>query len=564
MSKSTIFVGALAVGALAVAGGSGFYTYMMTKPPTAVNASLGTFDLTEVAGYTVAEADTAIELSHELKGGNTSLVWEMAKNKPSGDRQEFDGTWDILTGGLVYNADEQALKALEVIIAVDSVTGFGTAHPAPTTLTETLRGKTIGMPAWFDIENNPEATFTSSEIIAKGELTAEDAEVFDNAPANWTHLIKGSFDLNGKAIDLNIPAVVEFIGKEASVSLGFMIKRSDFGIDGTIVGGWEVEDEAYLTASVASAPKGDALLAALQAQAEAISGNSAQIADLYKAQNQIDALQSQLAKLTDELEKIKKAGVSAAPKIDIASLPKTYTDKVSFPEKGPIEFEMVLVPGGDGIDPFYMGKHEVTWAMFYDWAYGADLDANEYAQLQAKNLRPSPLYEDCNQLKLGLGNRPALSMSRTTAEAFAKWVSEQTGKTYRVPTDKQWQHALKLGGGIPASQDDLFKQAVFIDNADIQFDPPFLELTDEVGTKQPNALGIHDMLGNAAEWVVDTGAEKIVRGGHFMLDAAAFNADWKGEEDQGIWNETYPQLPVSKFWYRDHYYQGIRLVADVQ
>ena len=36
MSKSTIFVGVLAVGALAVAGGSGFYTYMMTKPAAAV------------------------------------------------------------------------------------------------------------------------------------------------------------------------------------------------------------------------------------------------------------------------------------------------------------------------------------------------------------------------------------------------------------------------------------------------------------------------------------------------------------------------------------------------
>ena len=564
MSKSTIFVGVLAAGALAAAGGTAFYTYMMTKPPTAVTASLGTFDLTEVAGYTVTEADTAIELAHELKGGNTALVWEMAKNKPSGDRQEFDGTWDVLTGGLVYNSEEQSLKALEVVIAVDSVTGSGTTHPAPTTLTETLRGKTIGMPAWFDIENHPEATFTSTEIIAKDELTSDDAEVFDNAPANWTHLIKGSFTLNGKTIDLGIPASVSFIGKEASVDLGFQINRSDFDIDGTIVGGWEVEDIAYLTASVSSAPRADALLTALQAQAEAISGNSAQIADLYKAQNQIEALQSELAKLTIELDKLKKSGVAAAPEIDISKLPKTYTDKFAYPGKDPIEFDMVLVPGGDGVGPFYMAKHEVTWAMFYDWAYSADIDASTSAQLQTKNLRPSPLYEDCNQLKLGLGNRPALSMSRTTAEAFAKWMSEQTGKSYRIPTDKEWLHALKLGGGIPASQDDLFKQAVFIDNAEVQFDPPFLELTDEVGTKAPNALGIHDLIGNAAEWVTDTGAEKYVRGGHFMLDVAEFNLDWKGMEDQGVWNETYPQLPVSRFWYRDHYYQGFRLVADVE
>lgn len=563
MSKSTIFVGVLAVGALTAAGGSAFYTYQMTKPPTAVNANLASFDLKEVAGYTVAEKDTAIALEHELKGGNTSLVWEMAKNKPNA-RQEFDGTWDVLNGGLVYNVDEKTLKALEVVIAIDSVTGYGTTHPAPTTLTETLRGKTIGMGAWFDIENHPEATFTSSAIVAKDAVTAEDGEVFENAPANWTHLIKGSFDLNGKTVDLNIPAAVEFIGSDVMVDLAFQINRSDFDIDGTIVGGWVVEDIANLTGTVASAPKGDALLAALQQQAEAISGNSAQITDLYKTQNQIADLQSQLAKLTGELEKLKASGVSAQPEVDIANLPKTYTDQVQYPDKDPVPFEMVLVPGGDGVGPFYMGKHEVTWAMFYNWAYGSDIDANEYAQLQAKNLRPSPLYEDCNQLKLGLNKRPALSMSRTTAEAFAKWVSEQTGKSYRIPTDTEWQHALKLGGGVPASQDDLFKQAVFVDNAEIQFDPPFLELTDVVGTKQANALGIHDMLGNAAEWVTDTGADRIVRGGHFMLKVEAFNPEWKGIEDQDIWNETYPQLPVSKFWYRDHYYQGIRLVADVE
>lgn len=563
MSKSTIFVGVLAVGALVAAGGTAFYTYQMTKPPTAVNANLGSYDLKEVAGYTVAEKDTAIALEHELKGGNTTLVWEMTKNKPNA-KMEFDGTWDVLTGGLVYNVDEKTLKALEVVIAVDSVTGYGTTHPAPTTLTETLRGKTIGMGAWFDIENHPEATFTSTDIVAKDAVAGEDAEVFENAPANWTHLIKGSFDLNGKSIDLNIPAAVEFIGSDVIVDLAFQINRSDFGIDGTIVGGWEVEDTASLTASVYSAPKGDALLAALQQQAEAISGNGAQIKELYKLQNQVADLQSQIAALTGLVEKLKTAGVSAVPEVDIANLPKTYTDQVSYPEKDPISFDMVLVPGGDGIAPFYMAKHEVTWDMFYNWAYGSDIDANQYAGLQAKNLRPSPLYEDCNQLKLGLGKRPALSMSRTTAEAFAKWVSEQTGKTYRVPTDSEWNHALKLGGGVPDNQDDLFKQAVFVDNAEIQFDPPFLELTDVVGTKEANALGIHDMLGNAAEWVTDTGDERVVRGGHFMLKAEEYNPEWKGVEDQGIWNETYPQLPVSKFWYRDHYYQGIRLIAEVE
>lgn len=568
MNKSTFFVGIIAVGALVAAGGSAFFTYMKTKPRAAVDANLGTFDLTTVAGYRPDEAkgDIAIELKHELKGGNTTLVWEMAKNKPN-DRMEFDGTWDALTGGLVYNFQEKTIKAIAVVIAVDSVVGYGNDHPAPKDLTETLRGNTPGLDAWFDIDAHPKAVFSADTFIAKVDVT-EDVEVFENAPENWTHLIKGKFELNGQATDLSIPAVVEFVGeKDVNVSMAFQISRSKHNISGKMIGGWDVEDIANLTASVASAPKGDAVLASIRQHAVDISGNSAQIRDLYKAQNQIEDLQSQLAKLSEELAELKKSGIAtgpAVPEVDIASLPKTITDKITYPGKDPIPFDMVLVPGEAEIAPFYMAKHEVTWAMFYDWAYGSDIDANTYAALQKQNLRPSPLYEDCEQLKLGLNQRPALSMSRTTAEAFAKWVSEQTGRNYRVPTDAEWQHALKLGGGLPDNQDDLFKQAVLVNNAEVQFDPPFLELTGEVGSKAPNALGIYDMLGNAAEWVVDTAADRVVRGGHFKLEADELTAAWKDVEDQAVWNETYPQLPLSKFWYRDNYYQGIRLVCDVK
>ena len=116
---------------------------------------------------------------------------------------------------------------------------------------------------------------------------------------------------------------------------------------------------------------------------------------------------------------------------------------------------------------------------------------------------------------------------------------------------------------MPAG-DALLAQAVFTDNAAEQDDPPFLLLTSEVGSLEPNSLGIYDLLGNAAEWVTDTGADRIVRGGHFLMSAGELTADWTALEDQGVWNATYPQLPLSEFWYRDHYYQGIRLVCEVE
>lgn len=575
MSKSNVFVGVVALAALVLAGGGLVYTYMATKERAAVSANLGDFDLSNVAGYAFDEAtgDVAIELKHELKGGNTALVWEMAKNKPN-DRMEFDGTWDVLSGGLVYNPEAKELKALEVVLATDSVVGYGSTHPAPPTLTETLRGNTPGLAGWFDIENHPEAVFKADTFVAT-EAVPEGVTVFDNAPEGWTHLIRGTFALNGKTIDLDIPARVEFIDKEVVVDLAFQIDRMEFGIDGKIVGGWEVEPVAYLSGAVQSVPKGDAMLAALRAQGMAVSDLSAELSDLRRDRNRIAELESQLAALQEQLEEWQASGGTAqqTPQVDTSNLPKTFADAVTYPNRA-VPFEMVLVPGdaGSGVGPFYMAATEVTWEMFNDWAYSTDIGADLSAELQLQNLRPSPLYEDCEQVKMGKGDRPAVSMSRTTAEAFAKWLSEQTGRSYRLPTDAEWQHALAAGGGVPTDQEALFAAAVLNDNAEKMGDvnDPFFDPTDPslpsssapVGQKQPNALGIYDLIGNAAEWVVGTGAERIVRGGHFQLPADQVGAEWKSVEDQDIWNATYPQKPNSRFWYRDHYYQGIRLVCD--
>ncbi len=551
------------VGGLVI-GGLAYKTAFENQAVTAVNVEVET-DLSEVAGYTPdAEAgDTVVELQSELQGGNTKLMWETGKIQ-AGSRYDFDGTWTSLGGAVVYNPEAGAIKALQVVIVIESFNQYGSEHPAPGGMINVVIGKgtppPTGFDPWFNVADHPNATFSANEFVAKADgVTTE----FENAPEGWTHLIKGTFDLNGVEKALALPAVVAFDGDALTIETNFQISRAEFGVEPkSPLPGSTVDDIIDLTAAFTAKPDAGVEIGALSSQI--LDQNTKLVAQ----EKMIADLSNQLSIISETLSSLERkvaSGVGpATTAVDVDSLAKTYTDEVKYPGKDAIPFEMVLVPGGDDVGPFYMAKHEVTWQMFYDWAYSSDIDANESSQLQAKNLRPSPLYEDCNQLKLGLGKRPALSMSRTTAEAFAKWVSEQTGKTYRIPTDAEWQHALKLGGGVPDTKEELFAQAVFIDNAEIQFDPPFLELTDIVGTKKPNALGIHDMIGNAAEWVVDTAADRVVRGGHFMLNADEFTAAWKGVEDQEIWNETYPQLPVSKFWYRDHYYQGIRLVADVQ
>jgi len=575
MSKSTVFVGAVAVAALALGGaglGYSLYQGFMNQERIEPTGEVTAIDLTKVAGYEPdAEAgDLSISLSHELQGGNTKLLWNCGKVL-TGKRQDFTGTWDRLGGAIVFNPKLQQLKALEVRILIASIVGYGSTQPAPPPLTNTLIKE-----QWFNTNDHPEATLTATEFVARSE-----GQEIEGSPEDWTHLIKGVFVLNGVEKQVEIPARVAFTGEAVSIVLGFAINRMDYGVDGAGVPGSEVDEQVVLAAEVTAsqdpASATNALAGMLQDYGTTIAAQTALI----------QQMQSQLAVLTETVSNLERkvaAGVGpAVPAVDTSNLPAKFTDKVVYPSKE-IPFEMVLVPGdaAAGIGPFYMASHEVTWEMFNDWAYSTDIDVNTSATLQARDLRPSPLYEDCTQVKFGKGDRPAISMSRTTAEAYAKWLTETTGRNYRIPTDAEWQHALKAGGGIPQDRAALLAQAWLDDNAERfggggssdVFDPfaasaPEGEGKEEevgmsalVGTAQPNSLGIYDLLGNAAEWVVGTGAERIVRGGHFQLPADQLSTEWKSIENQKVWNATYPQKPNSRFWYRDHYYQGIRLVCD--
>jgi len=543
-------------------------------------------DLTQIAGYTPVADDVVAPLQSEMQGGNTHLVWETGKVQ-AGSRHDFDGTWTSLGGAVAYNPSTQELKAVEMVILIESFNSYGTEEPAPGGLVLTVLGKgTTGGVPWFNIEEHPNAVFTATTFIAKADAP-EGFEAPANAIEGWTHIIQGSFDLNGTQVELSIPAVIAFEGEKLQIDATFDISRGAHDVaPANPIPLTEIDDVVNITVGITAEPDAGVAIGALAemitSQGEIIAGNAQSIALLQRTRNQVQDLETQVASLNEQidgltelLEQVRAGGLTvpdtdggSTGQVDLSGDPAQFTATVQYPNGNPIPFDMIRVPGDEaaGIEPFYMAKTEVTWDMFYNWAYSSDIDATASADLQARDLRPSPLYEDCDQLKLGLGQRPAVSMSRTTAEAFAKWVSEQTGMSFRLPTQAEWEHALELGGGVPATREALFAQAVFQNNAAEQDEPPFLWVTNEVGKTQPNALGIYDMIGNAAEWVTDTGADRVVRGGHFMqnLDEEPFTADWRAVEDQEVWNLTYPQRPLSRFWYRDHFYQGIRLVCDAK
>lgn len=227
-----------------------------------------------------------------------------------------------------------------------------------------------------------------------------------------------------------------------------------------------------------------------------------------------------------------------------------------------VRFEMTSIRGDSarGLKPFYLSKTEVTAEMFYPWATGSGLVGDAWKRWAALDLHPSQIARDV--LQYGPANRPAMGMSRSAAELYCAWLSRETGRAYRLPTEAEWAHALRLGGGVSRDRAVLLSRASLKDNAQGMNDPPYLELPSAVGSRKPDALGLHDMLGNATEWVTDTAQTRVVRGGHFMVAADELTDGWRWVEDLSAWNASYPNYPQSEYWYHDFYYTGIRLACD--
>lgn len=99
----------------------------------------------------------------------------------------------------------------------------------------------------------------------------------------------------------------------------------------------------------------------------------------------------------------------------------------------------------------------------------------------------------------GRGDRPAINLSWSDAKDYLAWISKQTGQTYRLPSEAEWEYAARGGTVTPWwwGKEAASGRANCADCGDKTLQ------TAPVGSFRPNGFGLYDSAGNAAEWVED-------------------------------------------------------------
>ncbi len=196
--------------------------------------------------------------------------------------------------------------------------------------------------------------------------------------------------------------------------------------------------------------------------------------------------------------------------------------------------------------PFRIGRTEVTFA--------------EYDIFVATTGRPRPLDRGW-----GRGKRPVIYVSWWDAFAYADWLSQVTGKRYRLPTEAEWEYAARAGTqtaywwGDEVDRDDKVWANCYGCGSESGG-----EQTVPVGSYEANAFGLYDMAGNVWEWTCSeyfyeyngaeqhcidrdrTDSRRVFRGGSW------FNLQpWARSAPRDYWSPDYRSSSL-----------GFRLVQD--
>ena len=226
-----------------------------------------------------------------------------------------------------------------------------------------------------------------------------------------------------------------------------------------------------------------------------------------------------------------------------------FRDTLKDGSQGP---EMVVIPTGT----FQMGgNYESRWRPVHTVEINSpfalskyQMTFEEYDRFATATGRQLPGDEGW-----GRSQRPVINVSRNDGVEYANWLSAQTAKRYRLPSEAEWEYTARSAGtwaGM-AREWALREHAWYEANSGGKTQP--------VGGKKPNGLGLYDMSGNVWEWVQDWWIENyegaptdgtawfrkggagqgVIRGGSWncvslKLRPAYRNSTYAGDRSNGI------------------------------
>ncbi|XWK87735.1 MAG: bifunctional serine/threonine-protein kinase/formylglycine-generating enzyme family protein [Phormidium sp.] len=176
-----------------------------------------------------------------------------------------------------------------------------------------------------------------------------------------------------------------------------------------------------------------------------------------------------------------------------------------------VTLEIVSIPGGTfmmgspvnegdadekpqhqvNISPFYMGKYPITQAQ---WKTVAALPKIKI-----------DLNSDPSNFKGA--NRPVENVNWHEAQEFCQRLSRKTGKTYRLPSEAEWEYACRAGTTTPFHFGETITTDLVNYNGNYTYASAptgtYRKQTTDVGSFPPNAFGLYDMHGNVWEWCAD-------------------------------------------------------------